>query len=222
MCVPNETKAITCPPGKVLNEAGTACIDETIITAKPESCPIGTKLNLETGDCDPIEDDDGTPIVNCPEGYLRNLVTGKCEKIKDNSCPTGQVRNAEGKCVPIVKGGGGCPPGYESVNGVCVPVCQPGYQRVNGVCKKITADTVIPTPTPSGLNAQGERIDPIYAGAMDDFDLFATLEELLNENSEPKKDSKKSKDKTKMATGGHLDDLLAEQMTVDDLLKLLR
>jgi hypothetical protein len=25
-----------------------------------------------------------------------------------------------------------------------------------------------------------------------------------------------------MATGGHLDDLLAEQITVDDLLKLLR
>jgi hypothetical protein len=25
-----------------------------------------------------------------------------------------------------------------------------------------------------------------------------------------------------MASGGHLDDLLAEQMTVDDLLKLLR
>ena len=60
---------------------------------------------------------------------------------------------------------------------------------------------------------------------MDDFNLFATLEELLSENSDKKdtkKDNKKSKDKTKMATGGHLDDLLAEQMTVDDLLKLLR
>jgi hypothetical protein len=57
---------------------------------------------------------------------------------------------------------------------------------------------------------------------MDDFDLFATLEELLKENPDKKKDTKKSKDKTKMATGGHLDDLLAEQMTVDDLLKLLR
>jgi len=101
-------------------------------------------------------------------------------------------------------------------------VCQTGYKRVNGVCKKITADTVIPTPTTSGLSAQGEKIDPIYAGAMDDFDLFATLEELLKDNPEPKKDNKKSKDKTKMATGGHLDDLLAEQMTVDDLLKLLR
>jgi hypothetical protein len=75
---------------------------------------------------------------------------------------------------------------------------------------------------PSGASGPGERTDPIYAGAMDDFDLFATLEELLKENPDKKKDTKKSKDKTKMATGGHLDDLLAEQMTVDDLLKLLR
>jgi hypothetical protein len=56
---------------------------------------------------------------------------------------------------------------------------------------------------------------------MDDFNLYATLEELLDSNSN-KKDNKNSKDKTKMATGGHLDDLLAEQISVDDLLKLLR
>jgi hypothetical protein len=56
---------------------------------------------------------------------------------------------------------------------------------------------------------------------MGDFDLFATLEELLA-NKPDEKDSAKSKDKTKMATGGHLDNLLAEQMSVDDLLNLLR
>jgi hypothetical protein len=165
----------------------------------------------------------GTCVPVCKEGYVRNLETGVCEK-KETPCPAGQTRNAEGKCVPIKKTEE-CKPGFERVNGVCVPVCQTGYKRVNGVCKKITADTVIPTPTTSGLSAQGERTDPIYAGAMDDFDLFATLEELLSENSDEKdtkKDNKKSKDKTKMATGGHLDDLLAEQMTVDDLLKLLR
>jgi hypothetical protein len=43
-----------------------------------------------------------------------------------------------------------------------------------------------------------------------------------SDKTDKKKDAKKSKDKTKMATGGHLDDLLAEQMTVDDLLNLLR
>jgi hypothetical protein len=252
MCVPNETKTITCPPGKVLNEAGTACIDETVIIAKPESCPVGTKLNLETGECDPVDDDDtpcadgfhrdkatglcvpddddeckdgfekvnGVCVPVCKEGYTRNVETGTCEK-KETPCPAGQTRNAEGKCVPITNPPVNCQPGYERINGVCVPMCQPGYQRVNGVCKKITTETVTTTP----LNAQGERTDPIYAGAMDDFDLFATLEELLKENpdkKDTKKDTKKSKDKTKMATGGHLDDLLAEQMTVDDLLKLLR
>ena len=66
-----------------------------------------------------------------------------------------------------------------------------------------------------------ETTDPIYAGKMGDFNLFATLEEILaNESGE--KASTKPNVKTKMATGGHLDDLLAEQMTVDDLLKLLR
>jgi hypothetical protein len=56
---------------------------------------------------------------------------------------------------------------------------------------------------------------------MGDFNLFATLDELLaNESGE--RASTKPNVKTKMATGGHLDDLLAEQMTVDDLLNLLR
>jgi hypothetical protein len=56
---------------------------------------------------------------------------------------------------------------------------------------------------------------------MGNFNLFATLEELLAADQN-KKDSTKAKDKTKMATGGHLDDLLAQQMSVDDLLNLLR
>jgi hypothetical protein len=93
---------------------------------------------------------------------------------------------------------------------VCVPI------------KKVVPE--IPagyTPSTGGYTS-AEETNPIYAGAMDDFDLFATLEELLKENPDKKKDNKKSKDKTKMATGGHLHDLLAEQITVDDLLKLLR
>jgi hypothetical protein len=247
MCVPDEAETITCPPGKVLNEAGTACIDETVIIAKPESCPVGTVLNRETGECDPIDDDkpcadgfhkdatglcvpdddeecktgyekvNGTCVPVCKEGYIRNLETGVCEKA-EKECPAGQTRNAEGKCVPVTKPPVTCQPGYERIDGVCVPICQPGYQRVNGVCKKITPDTVMPT---SVIGGQGEKTDPIYAGGMDSFNLLATLQDLLAEEP-PKKDDKKSKDKTKMATGGHLDDLLAEQMTVDDLLKLLR
>jgi hypothetical protein len=56
---------------------------------------------------------------------------------------------------------------------------------------------------------------------MDDFNMFATLQDLLAEDTN-KKSTQKGQQTTKMATGGHLDDLLAEQMTVDDLLNLLR
>jgi hypothetical protein len=244
MCVPDETEkeTITCPPGKVLNEAGTACIDETVIIGKPESCPVGTKLNLETGECDPIDDEDtpcadgfhkddtglcvpdddddeeckdgyekvnGACVPVCKEGYIRNLKTGTCEKA-EKECPPGYTRK-DGKCVkdtvviPPKVNPKTCPAGYVLVGNTCVPI------------------PVAPTAAPT--TAEGERTDPIYAGGMDDFNLFATLEELLSDMSDEKgkkKDNQKSKDKTKMATGGHLDDLLAEQMTVDDLLKLLR
>jgi len=216
-----------CPTGQVYDEELKKCVP-----IKTEECATGFHKDA-TGLCVPDDDDecktgyekvDGKCVPVCKEGYIRNLATGVCEK-EDKPCPAGQVKNADGKCVPIVKPPPppppvNCQPGFEKVDGVCVPVCKTGYKRVNGVCKKIATETA--TPSTSALNAQGEKIDPIYAGAMDDFDLFATLEELLKENPEPKKDNKKSKDKTKMATGGHLDDLLAEQMTVDDLLKLLR
>jgi hypothetical protein len=258
-CIPDDdVEELNCPEGYEPNEEGTACIQTITITDKKESCPVGTTLNPVTGDCDPdwdegggevcgvgerldpetgmcvpIEDDttecaEGFHLENgvcvadtdtkedteCPEGYVRNLETGTCEKVEDKSCPTGYSLK-DGKCVKdtITPPPKTCPTGYQNVNGVCVPI------------KKVVTPT---TPTgylPSDASGAGERTDPIYAGAMDDFDLFATLEELLSNNSDKKdtkKANKKSKDKTKMATGGHLDDLLAEQMTVDDLLNLLR
>ena len=256
-CVPI-TKTLECPEGYEPNDAGTECIP--VIEIK--SCPTGFVRDEETGKCVPIKEDnpcaegfhlenglcvpdddepckdgyekvDGVCVPVCKEGYIRNLATGVCEKVEDKGCPPGQTKDANGKCVPITKTTE-CQPGYERIDGVCVPKCKAGYQRVNGVCVPICQPgytlvngvcVPIPTASTSALGAEGEKIDPIYATGMDDFDLFATLEELLNENSDKtdkKKDSKKSKEKTKMATGGHLDDLLAEQMTVDDLLKLLR
>jgi hypothetical protein len=245
-CVPDTKETLSCPEGYEPNEAGTACIP--VVTIVDKKCPPGQVYDEELKKCVPIVEDkcadgfhrdeatglcvpdddgecktgyekvNGTCVPVCKEGYIRNLETGVCEKA-ETPCPAGQTRNAEGKCVPIViTPPVTCQPGYERINGVCVPMCQPGYVRVNGVCKKITADTVMPT---SVIGEQGEKTDPIYAGGMDSFNLLATLQELLAEEP-PKKDDKKSKDKTKMATGGHLDDLLAEQMTVDDLLKLLR
>ena len=235
-------KPLECPPGKVLNDEGTACIDQTIITAKRDPCPAGTKYDEELDKCVPIKTegcapgfhDDGTGLCVpddeeckdgfekiggecvpvCKEGYIRNLATGVCEKV-EKDCPPGQVKNAEGKCVPVVT-----PPPPPPPPVTPPKKCPPGYVLVDGTC------VLIPTFTPgTGAYTSEDKTDPIYAGGMDDFDLFATLEELLADKSnktDTKKDNKKSKDKTKMATGGHLDDLLAEQMTVDDLLKLLR
>ena len=218
VCVPDEAEP--CKDGYHRNAAGVCVPDDD----KP--CADGFHRDEATGLCVPDDDEeckDGYEKVNgvcepvCKEGYIRNLETGICEKA-DTSCPAGQTKNADGKCVPIVVTPTNCQPGYEKVNGVCVPMCQPGYRRVNGVCKKITTDITVPT---SALGASGEKTDPIYAGGMDEFNLLATLQELLKDEPAKKADNK-STDKTKMATGGHLDDLLAEQMTVDDLLKLLR
>ena len=192
-------------------------VPEIVVTDKKEDVPeivVTDKKECDAG----YEKVNGTCVPVCKEGYIRNLETGTCEKV-EKECPPGYTRK-DGKCVKdtVVIPPTKCQPGYERIDGVCVPICKPGYQRVNGVCVPIPVPVAPVAPT----TAEGERTDPIYAEGMDDFNLFATLEELLKENSDKKKDNKKSKDKTKMATGGHLDDLLAEQMTVDDLLKLLR
>jgi Ca2+-binding RTX toxin-like protein len=239
-CVPDTKETLSCPEGYELNEAGTECIpvvkivdkkcppgqvyDEDLkqcVPIKTEECAPGFHKD-ETGLCVPDDEEcktgyekvDGTCVPVCKEGYIRNLATGVCEKA-EKDCPPGQVKNAEGKCVPIVKTPPPPPPPPPPPK-----KCPPGYVLVDGTC------VLIPTFTPgTGSYTSEDKTDPIYAGGMEDFDLFATLEELLADKSDKtdkKKDNKKSKDKTKMATGGHLDDLLAEQMTVDDLLKLLR
>jgi hypothetical protein len=238
LCVPDEEDTLSCPEGYEPNEAGTACIPVVVIKDKKcdpgfvydedlkmcvpvetDECAPGFHRDDATGLCVPDDDEEckagyekvnGTCVPVCKEGYVRNLETGTCEKVEDKSCPVGQVRNAEGKCVPIVQPPPPppktCPTGYVLVGDTCVPIPK----------------TITPTSTPTtGSYVSGEETKPIYAEGMDEFDLFATLQQLLAAEPE-KKDSKKSKEKTKMATGGHLDDLLAEQMTVDDLLKLLR
>ena len=155
-----------------------------------------------------------TVPLSCPEGYEPNEAGTACIPvvvIQDKKCDPGYVYDEDLKqCVPIVTTPVVNPPVV-----VQPPVVKPPIKKV---VPEIPAGYV---PSTGGYTS-AEETKPIYAGAMDDFDLFATLEELLKENPDKKKDNKKSKDKTKMATGGHLDDLLAEQITVDDLLKLLR
>jgi hypothetical protein len=206
---PTTPTTLSCPEGYEPNAAGTACIP--VVTIVDKKCPPGQVYDEDLKQCVPIKTDECAPgfekvngvcVPVCKEGYTRNLATGACEKVEDKACPPGQVKNAEGKCVPITK--------------VTPPVV------VKPPVKKVEVPSFVPS---TGSYVSADKTDPIYAEGMDEFNLFATLEELLADDSDKtdtKKDTKKSKDKTKMATGGHLDDLLAEQMTVDDLLKLLR
>lgn len=166
---------------------------EVVVTGKRDPCPPGTHYDETLDAC--VPDDTGDDDVE-------ELV------VTDKKCDPGYVYDeALKQCVPIVT----------------TPVVKPPVVVQPPVVKPpvVKQPVVMPTYVPSGYYGASDKNEPVYAGAMDDFNLFATLQELLAE--EPaKKDNKKSKDKTKMATGGHLDDLLAEQMTVDDLLKLLR
>ena len=171
---------------------------ELVVTGKRDPCPPGTHYDETLDAC--VPDDTGDDDVE-------ELV------VTDKKCDPGYVYDEDLKqCVPIVTTPVVKPPVVVQPPVVKPPVVKPPV---------VKQPVVMPTYVPSGYYGASDKNEPVYAGAMDDFNLFATLQELLAE--EPaKKDNKKSKDKTKMATGGHLDDLLAEQMTVDDLLKLLR
>jgi hypothetical protein len=205
----DKTETLQCAEGFVPNEDGTACIPVTTIVGKKESCGPGTVLNPETGECDVVEEEENP----CADGY--HLENGLCvpdDDIKEpTECPEGYIRNLEtGACEKVE-----------------TPVVKPPVVQPPPVVSKppVVKKTGVPVEAPTtGIYTANDKVEPIYAEGMEDFDLFATLRELLAEDSkkDKKKDNKKSKDKTKMATGGHLDDLLAEQMTVDDLLKLLR
>jgi predicted RNase H-like HicB family nuclease len=63
--------------------------------------------------------------------------------------------------------------------------------------------------------------DPIYGQGIRPFDFGSPLDVGWFSQSKEKQGSQKGTQTTKMAAGGYLDDLLAEDMSVDDLLKLL-
>ena len=172
---------------------------------------------------EPVEESVAPPVAELPpDTTLPSMgqvtITGKKE-----ACPVGTVLNPiTGECEPYWDEGNG------DTNPTAPTVAKPSATKPSVAKPTVTHPPAAATPlptiprfTPSGSYVTTETTDPIYAGAMGDFNLFATLEELLADR-DAEKDSKNSKDKTKMATGGHLDDLLAQQMTVDDLLNLLR
>jgi hypothetical protein len=186
-----------CPPGFVYDQdlkmctpvegTGTPPIDlpskgKIEIVGKKDTCPIGTKLNLVTGECDPFWDEGGG------DDPTTKPTTPATPSTPSTPPPTAVKPPAATTTKPTV------------------------------TTPQVPASFV---PSSGGAAMPAETTDPIYAGKMGDFNLFATLQEILaNESGENA--STKPNVKTKMATGGHLDDLLAEQMTVDDLLNLLR
>jgi hypothetical protein len=212
-----------CGPGYKRGPDGITCVKDDEIVIK--ACGPGKVRNAK-GDCVDID---------CGDGKYWDPITGECElkKVDEEvkttlTCGANEEKSPDGKsCIP--KCGTGYKRGPDGIT--CVPitttvqpaVCPPGQTKnAAGVCVPIkTTTTPTITPAISTPAVSTETTSPIYAGAMGDFDLFATLPELLSSDND-KKDNKKTQQTTKMATGGHLDDLLAEQMTVDDLLKLLR
>ena len=237
-CVKEEDTVVIkdCLPGYKRGPDGITCVkDDEVVVA---GCGPGKELGPDGKTC----------VYICAPGYKRGTDGVSC--VKDDevviaACGKGKVRNAKGDCVPIDCGIGrhydpitdGCVDDAKIVTKTC-PLPNQQWDEAQGKCvdKPVTPPVVVPpvttTPTtpvtnvtnvfsPSGGGASTETSSPIYAKGMSDFDFFATMEDLLGEKR-AKKDTQQSQQDTKMATGGYLDNLLAEQITVDDLLKLLR
>jgi hypothetical protein len=83
-----------------------------------------------------------TPVV-CKLPQVRDAASNTCIT---PACPTGEVRNAAGVCVPSTPPAPTptCNATQDLVNGLCVPKCTTGQQRnAAGVCE------LTPTPPPS-------------------------------------------------------------------------
>jgi hypothetical protein len=214
-----------CGPGYKRGPDGITCVkdDEIVIT----SCGEGKVRNAKGG----CED------INCGEGKYWDPITKQCEIRKVDvitplTCGANEEKSPDGlSCLP--KCGTGFKRGPDGISCVAIttttpPVtCPPGQTKnAAGICvPTTTTTTTTPSFVPTAIPASTETTSPIYAGPMGAFDLFATLPELLADDTDKedkKKTTRQTQQTTKMATGGHLDDLLAEQMTVDDLLNLLR
>ena len=106
----------------------------------PPVAPV--PATFQNGKCDP-----NLEYCPCPAGSTRNA-QGKCVAIL-KACPAGFTRNAQGKCVRVVAKA--CPAGTRrSEDGDCEKICSSGT-RLNskGVCEKVC-------PTGTRITSQGD------------------------------------------------------------------
>jgi len=209
ICVPK------CATGFKRGSDGVSCVKDDTVEIK--ACLPG-KVRDAKGDCVPI---------NCGIGRHYDPILDKCvddTKIVDKTCllPNQHWDETQGKCVDNAVDKTCSLPNqhWDEAQGKCV-------DNTTKVAPPVTTTTTTPVTnvtnvfsSPGGA-APVDTTAPIYAKGMSDFDFFATMEDLLGEKR-AKKDTQQDQQDTKMATGGYLDNLLAEQITVDDLLKLLR
>ena len=75
---------------------------------------------------------------------------------------------------------------------------------------------------PAALQSLQQVTKPIYGGEVQDFDLSSPLDVNFFDVRKETQDGQKQQQATKIAAGGYIDNLLAGDMTADDLLNLLR
>jgi hypothetical protein len=75
---------------------------------------------------------------------------------------------------------------------------------------------------PAAYQAAQTEYTPIYGGAMQEFDFGSPLDVNFFGTRKEKQTNQNNQQPIKIAAGGYIDDLLAGDMTVDELLKLLR
>lgn len=85
-----------------------------------------------------------------------------------------------------------------------------------------TQTQMLSAQLPMAFKSLQETTKPIFAGEIQDFDLNSPLDVGFFEVRKEAQDGQKQQQATKIAAGGYIDDLLAGDMTADDLLNLLR
>jgi len=187
-----------------------------------------TLLDLTATEVDPltvtpviVEDGLGqvVPVIvepePCPEGKVRNLTTGLCETpvVDDDppfppDCPEGKVRNlGTGECEDVVK------PVITTVKPDPDPVTT--KPKPNPALDALLAGLA----TPQSVGE--DKTEPFYGKMGPYMDIGADFDFLKPLGFDPK-DALKRQQMNKMAVGGFIDALQAEEMTVDDLLSFLQ